>query len=118
VLVRVLYAAANRRPGKKQRRAETKYRKLGWSTSKIKRALASMQRESNPTDGLYPIIMDLLIDLATEHGEIRAWIHDFTGKVETESYTITKRLQCSISGLADVARELEPDAVVTILRGN
>lgn len=95
-------------------RARRKYEKLGWSQAKIERALGSDDRPANPDDGLHPVIIDLLRDIAAEHGRVRVWVHDFSGKVEAEAYRITAQRRWTLAQLAAEAAALELDTVATL----
>lgn len=94
--------------------AAAKYRRLGWSESKVNRALASMRRVAEEGDGLHGAIVNLLRSLAAEHGLVSVWVHDFRGKVETEPYTITRRERWPTEELLTRARELDTDVLVTV----
>ncbi len=95
--------------------ARTRYRKRGWSDAKIERALASMRRVPEPDDGLNRVIADLLRDLVAECGEVAVWVHDFHGKVETESYQIRLRDRCTAQELDVRRRWLDLDVVVEVV---
>lgn len=99
-----------------QRRRREKYRKLGWSDAKIERALATPPKTPPPDSGLHPTIRDLLKEVAAECGEVRVWVHDFTGRAESEPYTIRRTQSCALSEVDSHARELGLDNVLTILR--
>lgn len=96
-------------------RARRKYARLGWSQAKIERALGSVDRPANPDDGLHPVIIGLLRAIATEHGRARIWVHDFTGKVETEAYRITAQQRWPLAQLAERAAALDVDTVATLV---
>lgn len=96
-------------------RARARYERLGWSRAKIERALAGMKRDSRPGEGLHPVIVDLLRHIATPHGPVAAWVHDFHGKVETEAYAPTRRLRWSLAELDRLAPTLPLDTIVEIV---
>lgn len=96
-------------------RARRKYEKRGWSESKIERALGSVHRRAKPDDGLHSVIIDLLRAIATEHGRVRVWVHDFTGKVEIEAYQIAARQRWTLAQLAAEAAALDVDTVATLV---
>ena len=99
-------------------RARAKYEKLGWSAAKIDRAIDAMQRTPRPDEGLHPVILDLLRTIVTAHGPTAIWVHDFSGNVELEPYTITRHEQWSSSSLAESAATLCPDVIAQLQPGN
>ncbi len=92
-------------------RAQRKYEKMHWSSTKIARALASMRPKPRPDDGLHPVIIDMLTALLSRHGTVRVWVHDFSGGIETETYQIASRAMWPDSQLASRAATLEPDVL-------
>lgn len=92
-------------------RAQRKYEKMHWSSTKIARALASMRPKPRPDDGLHPVIIDMLAALLARHDAVRVWVHDFSGGIETESYQIASRATWPDSQLASRAATLEPDVL-------
>lgn len=109
-----------RRPGTDplhdRARAEAKYRRLGWSETKIERAIASMRKAPRPGDGVHAVVMDLLTAVAHDCGEVCVWVHDFTGRVEREPYAITRRIRCACADLPAYARVLDTDVALTVAR--
>lgn len=99
-------------------RARARYEKLGWSDSKIERAIAAMHRAPQPDEGLHPAIRDLLRTIVTAHGPAAVWVHDFSGNVELEPYTITRHEQWSSASLADSAATLYPDVIARVQASN
>lgn len=96
-------------------RARRKYEAMGWSSSKIERALASKAAKPRPDDGLHAVVVDLLAGVAARHGAVRVWVHDFTGRVETEAYTPDRREVWPVADLKSRAATLEPDVLVEIV---
>jgi hypothetical protein len=96
-------------------RARRKYEALHWSPTKVARVLASMRPKPRPDDGLHSVIIELLTALVSQHGKVRVWLHDFTGRVETEVYEIAHRASWSSSDLSSRAATLEPDVLAEIV---
>lgn len=88
---------------------------MGWSPSKIERALASKAAKPKTDDGLHAVVVDLLAGVAVRHGAVRVWVHDFRGRVETEAYLADRREVWSIADLTSRAATLEPDVLVEIV---
>jgi hypothetical protein len=96
-------------------RAQRKYEKMHWSSTKIARALASMRPKPRPDDGLHPVIIDMLAALLARHDAVRVWVHDFSGGIETEPYQIASRATWPDSQLASRAATLEPDVLAEFI---
>jgi hypothetical protein len=96
-------------------RARRKYEGMGWSQAKIARALASMRAKSRPSDGLHAVIIDLLAAVASRHGTVRIWVHDFTGRVETEAFEIARHETWPIQDLASRAATLDVDVLAEVI---
>lgn len=96
-------------------RARRKYEGMGWSPTKIARALASMRAKPRPDDGLHAVIINLLGCVATRHGKVRVWVHDFRGRVETEAYAIARRETWPIAELASRGATLEQDVLAEVV---
>lgn len=100
----------------KAAKARARYERHGWSRAKIDRALASMRRVPREGDGLHPLFLDVIRQIVHVHGNAAFWVHDFTGKVETEPYAITRRERWTMENLADRARTLETDVLIEVTR--
>jgi hypothetical protein len=74
----------------KAARAKARYERLGWSRAKIERALSSIERSTRADDGLHRVIVGLLREVVLAHGGAAVWVHDFSGHVERETYTIAR----------------------------
>jgi len=100
--------------------ARVRYRKRGWSEAKIERALAakkaSRERSDDPSAGLHEVVLELLRAVVDEHGAVSVWVHDFTGKVDREPYSIARRIRCSVSDLPRHVRELDTDVLLDVVR--
>jgi hypothetical protein len=96
-------------------RARRKYEGMNWSPTKIARALASMRTKPRPDEGLHEVIIDLLVAVAKRHGKVRVWVHDFTGRVETEAFETARRETWPIADLASRAGALEHDVLVEVV---
>lgn len=70
-----------------------KHRRMGWSTAKIERAMASAAREHSRQDqsflGLRADVRALLADLAERVGELGVLAHFYSDDVETETCQLT-----------------------------
>jgi hypothetical protein len=95
-------------------RARARYQRLGWSGVKIERALAGMARPARAGDGLHAVIVDLLRAVVRAHGPVAVWVHDFSGKVEREPYTIARRERWALEDLAARAALLSPDVLAEV----
>ncbi len=95
-------------------RARAKYEKLGWSAAKIDRAMDAMERTPRQDEGLHHVILDLLRTIVTAHGPAAIWVHDFSGNIELEPYTISRHEQWSSSSLAESAATLCPDVIAQL----
>ncbi|MBX3386580.1 MAG: hypothetical protein KF768_08410 [Phycisphaeraceae bacterium] len=96
-------------------RAARKYRRLRWSQDKIDRALEAMRPKPRPDDGLHPVVVQLLTALAARLGSVRVWVHDFTGKVESQSYSIARQERWTLAELPARAASLDTDTLVEIV---
>lgn len=95
--------------------AKRKYERKGWSAAKIARALEAMATRPRPDEGLHATIVELLTAIASRHGAVRVWVHDFTGKVESEAYAIAGRERWPLAELPERASALDMDVVVEIV---
>lgn len=95
-------------------RARAKYERAGWSPGKIARALEAARAGPGPHDGLHGEIVSLLEAIASRHGAVGVWVHDFVGKVEQEPYGIAARERWTLSELAGKARTLDTDVLAEI----
>ncbi len=96
-------------------RARRKYESMNWSPTKIARALASMRSKPRPGEGLHTVIIDLLVAVAKRHGKVRVWVHDFTGRVETEPFELARRESWPIADLLSRAAALEQDVLAEVV---
>jgi hypothetical protein len=75
-----------------------KYKKEGWSETKIRRALAQADRAlrvqalKGPADfqGLRPDLRDLLARVVNDTGELAIVVHFYGGSIETEKFPVQK----------------------------
>lgn len=67
---------------------EKKYRKKGWSDTKILRALESRQTPVTQSAGLRDDILALVTNLVNVFGEVRLSLHWYSGDVETENFAL------------------------------
>jgi len=80
-----------------------RYRKKGWSETKIERALRSKKesiahKESiAPSEGLRDDILGLVINLTNTFGKIRLSLHFYSGNIETETFSLIDCGQVSLN---------------------
>lgn len=99
------------------RRRETRYRRMGWSRAKIERALSQATEASRAAGrGLHPLIVEMLREIVAAHDRVDIWVHDFRGRVETEAYTVRRRVPCPVGDIDEAARDLDTDVVLSIAR--
>lgn len=91
-----------------------KYERLGWSAAKIQRALSGCPRAPEPGDGLHPTVVELLEQICRRAGAVAVVVHEYTGKVETESFTIAGTDACGVADLPQLARSLKVDSLLYI----
>ncbi len=70
-----------------------------------------MERPPRPDDGLHPVVVELMGRIVWEIGECRLWVHDFSGKAETEAYTTQQREPCTPLDLAEQRARVALDEV-------
>lgn len=95
-------------------KARAKYERRGWSRAKIERALAGMSRPTPPGEGLHPVVLELLGAVAARCGRVAVWVHDFSGAVEREPYTLRGRESWPLEELAARAPMLTTDVLAEI----
>ena len=96
-------------------KAKARYERMGWSKAKIERALEGMARSPQHDFGLQPVVVELLQAVARDCGSTAIWVHDFSGDVEVEPYTIARREHWPSSEIAGRAAMLAPDTVAAIV---
>ena len=95
-------------------KARARYERMGWSQAKIERALEGMTRSPRHDFGLHPVVIELLQAVARDCGSAAVWVHDFSGDVEAEPYTIAKRERWRQSEVAARSVTLAPDTLAEI----
>ena len=95
-------------------KARARYERMGWSQAKIERALEGMTRSPRHDFGLHPVVIELLQAVARDCGSAAVWVHDFSGDVEAEPYTIAKRERWRQSEVAARSATLAPDTLAEI----
>jgi Tat protein secretion system quality control protein TatD with DNase activity len=93
---------------------EKKYRKKGWSASKIQRALESHEFSPTPSAGLRDDVVSLVAVLAKTFGEIRLSLHWYSGDVETEEFTLKDGGCISLQKFLDDTTELGDETTIKI----
>jgi hypothetical protein len=73
-----------------------------------------MRAKPRSDEGLHEVIIDLLVGVAKRHGKVRVWVHDFTGRVETEAFEIARRETWPIAEVVSRAAALECDVLVEV----
>jgi hypothetical protein len=95
-------------------KARARYERMGWSQAKIERVLEGMTRSPRHDFGLHPVVIELLQAVARDCGSAAVWVHDFSGDVEAEPYTIAKRERWRQSEVAARSATLAPDTLAEI----
>lgn len=95
-------------------KARARYERMGWSKAKIDRALEGMARPPRQDFGLHPVVIDLIRAVAWNRGPAAVWVHDFSGDVEIEPYTITGRERWPWPDVAARAAMLATDTLAEI----
>ena len=95
-------------------RLRKKYAKLGWSESKISRAL-SQARESRPDAGGFSNeVLDGLETLLQTCDSVAVVVHEYSGDVERQQLSLTRLPPCDYDELRTHAAVLEEDQLMTV----
>lgn len=95
-------------------KARARYERMGWSQAKIERALEGMTRSPRHDFGLHPVVIELLQAVARDCGSAAVWVHDFSGDVEVEPYSLVQRERWRQSEVAARSATLAPDTLAEI----
>lgn len=95
-------------------KARARYERMGWSSAKIERALEGMSRVPRHDFGLHPVVIELLQAVARDCGSAAVWVHDFSGDVEVEPYSLVQRERWRQSEVAARSATLAPDTLAEI----
>lgn len=95
-------------------KARARYERMGWSKAKIERALEAMSRPPRHDFGLHPVVIELLQAVARDCGSTSVWVHDFSGDVEVEPYSLVQRERWRQSEVAARSATLAPDTLAEI----
>ena len=93
---------------------EKKYRKKGWSDTKIQRALESRRDEPGRSAGLREDILDLVSNLGTAFGEVRLSLHWYSGDVGTENFDLTDLGRIPLKDFRRDTTTLRDESTLTI----
>lgn len=95
-------------------KARARYERIGWSSAKIERAMEGMSRVPRHDFGLHPVVIELLQAVARDCGSAAVWVHDFSGDVEVEPYSLVQRERWGQSEVAARSGTLGPDTLAEI----
>lgn len=91
-----------------------KYQKRGWSEAKIQRTLESQKVPPTRCAGLRDDIRDLVTNLTNELGEIRLFLHWYSGDVETEDFALNDAGRISLEDFRRDTTALREETTIKI----
>lgn len=91
-----------------------KYRKKGWSETKIQRALENLKVAPTRTAGLRDDIVDLTTELAHAFGQVRLSLHWYSGDIETEKFVLRDAGQVTLQDFRAGTTALRDETTITI----
>jgi hypothetical protein len=94
-----------------------KYKKKGWSSAKIERAIGDLHhRQPSPSEflGIRPDLRHVLADVAEQVGELALVVHFYEGHITTEKVAIAVTSSMSPAALRAGTTPIVEDAVVWV----
>src|SRR5690606_9357507 len=93
-----------------------KYEKLGWSDTKIRRALRqameAAEKHGRSTGGLRDDVTRALVSICQGVGSVAVWVHVYEGDVDAECVAVKHSLACAGHSLAIQASRLRGDELL------
>lgn len=102
--------------GMDQQKLVEKYRKKGWSDSKIQRAIGSMSDGTRAKKGLRDDILELISTLIDTYGKLMLTLHFYEGVVDLESFKLDDLGAVSLSEFKNDESMFSRDKAICITK--